>query len=102
MRKLTSTDLLVLKYHDVLAKYPLDGVASAFNMIDEYEVKAMVDLWTIISISLAKQECILGRSVVVLQAICNQKITQKFSELINGFWWTEINTKVISDEVVSS
>jgi hypothetical protein len=102
MRKLTSTDLLVLKYHDVLAKYPLDGVASAFNMIDEREVKSSVDLWAIVSISLVKQECVLGRTIFVLHASCNQKIIQKFSELLNGLWWTEINTKIFSDELLYS
>ncbi len=102
MRKLTSSDLLVIKPHDVLAKYPLSGAVSEVNMIDEREVKTTIDLWTVISINLPKQECILGREVHVLHAINHQINHQKFSELVNGFWWTEINTKVFSNGLLYS
>jgi hypothetical protein len=100
MRKLTSTDLLVLKHYDVLAKYPLSGAVSIYNMIDECEVKASIDLWAVISINFSKQECILGRDVHVMHACNHQLISQQFRELINGFWWTEINTNVFSEELL--
>jgi hypothetical protein len=102
MRKLTSSDLLVLKFHDVLAKFPLSGIVSESASVDERKWSTAIDFWTIISISMGRQECIVGRIVHVAKAKYKQLMTLTFCELLNGLWWTDVNVNILSDDGVLS